>query len=400
MKKKIFLILMILLVVITSGCRRNADMEALQNATPAVTSAPTPEATFDYSMPSLPDLDFEDMDLFEDGYEIVKFHSLSDGDTATFVVGGLPIAVRFLAVDTPEINSSTTGLEPWAMAAKEFTKQKLKEADTIILELDPGSDIFDKYDRLLAWVWVDGELLNYQLVQEGLAYVKYLYGDYRYTTVLIKLEAQAQKQKIKVWGEDDPDFDYENDTVRVDIASARKMEKGSNVILTGVVTNIIDKNAFIQDDTGAIYIYANRYNYSALEKGNMVELSGKVTEYNGLLEISSIADKNITVIEEGIEIEPMLVTLDIVNEDIEGIYIRIENLTVTDVVTSQGERGYDVHVTDGTNDGIIRVDKYLSPYPEPDEFSVGDTLDVIGNVGQYMENYQIMIGSLEDVAFK
>ena len=84
---------MILVIAITSGCRRNADMEALQNATPAVTSAPTPEATFDYSMPSLPDLDFEDMDLFEDGYEIVKFHSLSDGDTATFVVGGLPIAV-------------------------------------------------------------------------------------------------------------------------------------------------------------------------------------------------------------------------------------------------------------------------------------------------------------------
>ena len=59
-----------------------------------------------------------------------------------------------------------------------------------------------------------------------------------------------------------------------------------------------------------------------------------------------------------------------------------------------------MHVTDGTNDGIIRVDKYLSPYPAPEEFSVGDTLDVIGNVGQYMENYQIMIGSLEDVAFK
>ena len=178
------------------------------------------------------------------------------------------------------------------------------------------------------------------------------------------------------------------------------MGKGSNVILTGVVTNIIDKNAFIQDDTGAIYIYANKYNYSALEKGNMVELSGKVTEYNGLLEISSIVDKKITVIEEGIEIEPMNVTLDMVNEGIEGVYIKVENLTVTDVVTSQSERGYDVHVTDGTVSGIIRVDKYLTPYPESNEFTVGDMLDVVGNVGQYLENYQIMIGSMNDVTFK
>ena len=189
MKKNTFLILIISLILVVSGCRKNSDMEALQNAKPAESD----ETAIDYSMPSLPDMEYDDMDLFEDGYEIVEFRSLSDGDTATFEVGGLPMAVRFLAVDTPEINSSTTGLEPWAIAAKEYTRQKLQEADTIILELDPGSDIFDKYDRLLAWVWVDGELLNYKLVEEGLAYVKYLYGDYKYTLVLIKLEAQAQR---------------------------------------------------------------------------------------------------------------------------------------------------------------------------------------------------------------
>ena len=209
--------------------------------------------------------------------------------------------------------------------------------------MDENSDIFDNYDRLLAWVWVDGELLNYKLVEEGLAYVKYLYGDYRYTPAFIKIESSVQKQKIKIWGEEDPSFDYDNETIRADIASIREMPKGKNVIVTGIVTNIIDKNAFIQDETGAIYIYANRYNYSALEKGNKVELSGKVVEYNGLLEISSIVDKKITLVEEGYVIEPAVVTLDMIGEDIEGLYIQIENLTVTEVVTADGERGYDVY---------------------------------------------------------
>ena len=383
MKRKILIVLLIIVMVL-SGCGKNS----VQNNN---------EAADEISMPQLPDLDFEGMDFFEDGYEIVEFRSLSDGDTATFVVGGMPIACRFLAIDTPEINSSTTGMEPWAMSAKNYTKEKLQNAEIIILEMDENSDIFDNYDRLLAWVWVDGELLNYKLVEEGLAYVKYLYGDYRYTPAFIKIESSVQKQKIKIWGEEDPSFDYDNETIRADIASIREMPKGKNVIVTGIVTNIIDKNAFIQDETGAIYIYANRYNYSALEKGNKVELSGKVVEYNGLLEISSIVDKKITLVEEGYVIEPAVVTLDMIGEDIEGLYIQIENLTVTEVVTADGERGYDVYVTDGINKGVIRVDKYLTPYPDPSEFNVGDTFTVIGNIGQYLETYQIMIGSIEDI---
>jgi|GEM_PF-1102064 len=394
--KKLVLILMIITVLL-SGCRKNTDFEQLQNTKPHLDEGSTSEPTVNYSMPSLPDMDFSKMDFFEDGYEVVEYRSLSDGDTATFVVGGMPMSTRFLAIDTPEVNSSTTGMQPWAMAAKEYTKDKLKNAETIILQLDEESDIFDSYNRLLAWVWVDGELLNYKLVEEGLAYVKYLYGDYVYSTIMIKLESSVQKQKIKIWGEDDPNFDYDNETITADIGTIRDQVKGKNVILTGVVTNKIDKNAFVQDETGAIYIYANKYNYSALEKGNKIQLSGKVIEYNGLLEISSIVDKKITVLEEGIEVDPQLITLDMIGEDLEGIYVKLENLTVTKVQTTEGEKGYNVIVSDGESASSIRVDKYLSPYPDPSEFVEGETFDVIGNIGQYMETYYVMISSMDDI---
>lgn len=401
--KKILLLLVALILLLSVGCRnQNAVIEETTQpkettTEPTATAEPTATPQPELTMPTLPDQDYTDLDFFEDGYEIVEYKGLADGDTAIFVVGNLPISTRFLAIDTPETNSSTDGMQPWAMAAKEYTRNKLENAEQIILELDEESDIFDNYNRLLAWIWVDGELLNYLLVEEGLAYVKYLYGDYKYNSTMIRLESQAQKKKIKIWGEDDPDYDYEKSTIECTIGEARQVTKGSNVKIRGVVTNVIDKNAFIQDETGAIYIYANKYNYSALKPGVEVELEGKVIEYNGLLEISNIKDKKITNLSEGNVIEPAVIQLSEVDESVEGQYIRINDLEITDVVTVDGQKGFDVVVKQGDDYGVIRIDKYLKPYPDPASFVVGSTVDVVGNIGQYNEIYQIMISSREDV---
>lgn len=386
MKKLIIIVLVLIMILsVMTSCQNEKSGDLAEP-----TAAPVKKSA---QMPVLPDLNFEGMNFFEDGYEIVEFKGLSDGDTATFVVNKLPTATRFLAIDTPEMNSSTDGQQPWAAAAKAYTLNALENAKTIILEMDDQSDIFDTYDRLLAWIWVDGELLNYKLVEEGLAYVKYLYGDYKYNSVMIKLESEAQKKDIKIWGEEDPDYDYEKKEVEVTLADARQLPKGSNVKITAVVTNIIEKNAFIQDETGAIYIYANRYNYTALVPGNEITLSGKVTEYNGLLEITDIKDKKITAVSKGNTVVPIEITLDDVNEKNEALYVYVTGLEITGVETIDGEKGYNVQVKQGNVSGIIRVDKYLNPYIEPEFFVIGEIIDVTGNVGQYNEDHYIMISS-------
>ena len=168
-------------------------------------------------------------------------------------------------------------------------------------------------------------------------------------------------------------------------------------MITAVVTNKIGKNAFIQDETGAIYIYANRYNYSALVPGTRIQLTAKATEYNGLLELTDVQDKKITAIEEGIVIEPLAVDLDEVGEDMESMYIRVENLEITAVVNTDGEKGYSVFVKQGDATGIVRIDKYLNPYIESDFFKVGEVINVIGNVGQFLDDYQIMISGEDDI---
>ncbi len=393
--KKIISILLVLVMMtaVISGCSNNgSELSETPGETPTLIPTKAPA-----KMPELPDMNFEGMNFFEDGYEIVEFKGLSDGDTATFLVNKLPTDTRFLAIDTPEMNSSTDGQQPWAAAAKQYTLNALSNAEVIILELDEESDIFDNYNRLLAWIWVDGELLNYKLVEEGLAYVKYLYGDYKYNVEMIKIETETQRRDIKLWGEDDPDYDYEKKEQEVSLKEARELPRGSNVIITAVVTNKIGKNAFIQDETGANYIYANRYNYSALVPGNEITLSGKVTEYNGLLEITDIKDKKITALSEGNTYAPVIINLDEVTEANESLYVKAENLEVTGIETIDGEKGYNVIVKQDDEVGIIRIDKYLNPYIEPEFFTIGEVFDVIGNVGQYGEAHYIMISGEEAV---
>lgn len=122
-----------------------------------------------------------------------------DGDTARFIVDGKEEKVRFLAIDTPEITGDTP--EPYGEEASDYTCSVLKQATKIVLELDPNSDIRDKYDRLLAWIWVDGELLNQQLIKRGYAEIAFLYGDYLYIKELDDTESIAEISKIGIWSQ-------------------------------------------------------------------------------------------------------------------------------------------------------------------------------------------------------
>ena len=119
-----------------------------------------------------------------------------DGDTTHLKVGNEVLKVRYLAIDTPEY---TKEKEPYGKEASECVCKLLSEADKIELEYDDGSDKTDKYGRTLAWVYADGRLVQMELVQQGLAEVKYIYGDYAYTDDLQKAQKAAQKDKLNIW---------------------------------------------------------------------------------------------------------------------------------------------------------------------------------------------------------
>ncbi len=136
--------------------------------------------------------------LASDKY-IVTLNKCVDGDTAYFNLNKEVIKTRFLAIDTPE---STNEIEEYGKEASNFTCNELTSAKKIEIEYDENSNKTDKYNRDLVWVWVDDVLLQETLLREGLAEVKYLYGDYKYTAHLQDVEAEAKESKIKIWSDE------------------------------------------------------------------------------------------------------------------------------------------------------------------------------------------------------
>ena len=138
--------------------------------------------------------------------QIVTLNKCVDGDTAWFNLNSELIKVRFLAIDTPE---STNKQEEYGKEASEFTCNELKNANVIEIEYDKNSNKLDKYNRHLVWIFVDNELLQEKILKEGLAEIKYIYGDYKYLDSLNIAQNEAKKNELNIWN----DSSYNNESI-------------------------------------------------------------------------------------------------------------------------------------------------------------------------------------------
>lgn len=141
---------------------------------------------------------YQDHKTIEPGKRFeVTLDKCIDGDTAWFNVDGKKTKVRFLYIDTPE---STNEIEPYGKEASEYTEKQLTNASTIELELNNDGETVDKYDRMLAWVFVDGQLLQEKLAREGLVEKFYDYGyEYTYKDDIIAAKNEALRAKRGIY---------------------------------------------------------------------------------------------------------------------------------------------------------------------------------------------------------
>ena len=137
-----------------------------------------------------------------------------DGDTAKFKMNGEQITVRFLGINTKETVDPEIGEEAWGKEASNFTKEKLENATKIELEFDSSTDEKDKYNRYLAWIWVDDELLQNSLVESGLAENYMLKNNYKYAGILQESEENAKNNKLGIWSDETNNIqNNENNTI-------------------------------------------------------------------------------------------------------------------------------------------------------------------------------------------
>lgn len=142
----------------------------------------------------------------------VELDNCIDGDTAKFIYEDNIIKARFLAIDTPEINSPNN-IEPFGEEAAKYTCDRLMSANNIVLEFDEKADERDKYGRYLVWVFVDDSLLQSELVSKGYAKVTYLYNEYKYNKEIKEIEDIAKNNKKGIWS---INLDNNNKEIKID----------------------------------------------------------------------------------------------------------------------------------------------------------------------------------------
>ena len=161
----------------------------------------------------------------------------------------------------------------------------------------------------------------------------------------------------------------------------------------GVVTAKIGNNGYIQSGGYGIYLYTQNKRWRFLQPGNHIDVIGMVSDYNGLLEITNI--ESVELLQEGVPVpEPLNVRLEEVGEDLEARLVYVGRVEIMEVEPHTG-KGYNVLVRDREARGIIRIDKYLIPYIEPEVFRKGAVVSLTATVGQYVDDYQLMLARIE-----
>ena len=129
-------------------------------------------------------------------YEVKK---VDDGDTLQIFRYGRSEKVRFIGIDTPETVDPRKPVQCFGKEASAKTKQLLT-GKTIRIEFDPIVGERDKYDRLLAYVWLGNELINLTLLREGYAH-EYTYRSqaYKYQSDFKQAEAGARQSEVGLW---------------------------------------------------------------------------------------------------------------------------------------------------------------------------------------------------------
>ena len=124
-----------------------------------------------------------------------------DGDTIDVLVGGEKVRVRLIGLDTPEIVDPRKPVQCFGKEASDKAKEILSDK-FVRLELDPSQDTYDKYHRLLAYVFLpDGTNFDELMIAEGYGH-EYTYNfPYKYQKEFKAAEQSAREQKKGLWAD-------------------------------------------------------------------------------------------------------------------------------------------------------------------------------------------------------
>jgi phosphatidylserine/phosphatidylglycerophosphate/cardiolipin synthase-like enzyme len=174
----------------------------------------------------------------------------------------------------------------------------------------------------------------------------------------------------------------------ITISQARSAEIGIAIRVRGVVTvaDAFKSLSFIQDTTAAIAVSCPNFTASA-NVGDLWEVTGILTDYNGLLCIDSLTD-TIRVSSDNLIPEPKIITVEQAGKAYEGQIVCINGVSFAETgFFTGGTSGNTYHIMDET----ARLDVRISSGSKLEGVVIpAGIINLKGVLGQYYSHYQVM----------
>lgn len=205
-----------------------------------------------------------------------------DGDTIKVrFEDGAERKVRLIGVDSPEIEDERENIRLFAFVAKRFSFSHLYRKK-VRLSFDWERE--DKYGRLLAYVWYDGDILfNEFILSEGFAYafLKYPFKE-EFRQRFVQAEKMARKREKGFW---------QREPLPSVPSSEAKQNIGKYISVTFKCTDVRSRGRFVflysPDDFSALIPRNSLPFFSDVQsfEGRSLSVKGFLEDYKGKAQI-------------------------------------------------------------------------------------------------------------------
>lgn len=130
-----------------------------------------------------------------DSFEVAR---IVDGDTIDIKTDNGTASVRLIGINAPEVSHGESKGECFGDESTSHLEQLIGGSE-ITLEYDESQGRYDKYNRILAYIYVGNDNINYQMIRDGYAREYTYETPYKYKNDFVKAGDSAAEEKLGIW---------------------------------------------------------------------------------------------------------------------------------------------------------------------------------------------------------
>ncbi len=137
---------------------------------------------------------------------------VSDGDTINVQdPGGTKLKIRLYGIDAPETEKSNKKTGHISKPGQPYGEEAFRALENLVAHRKVTVEVIDRdrYNRLVALVWLADRNINEAMVAEGYAWAYKQYLDTPYASEFIRREREARQKRLGLWRQANPQPPWE-----------------------------------------------------------------------------------------------------------------------------------------------------------------------------------------------